>query len=90
MSQEPLTNENGEVRELTADDMKLFKPTYEVLPPEILAVLPVLDRGTHKARQKISATVWFDADILEYFRATGQNWQTRINEALREHVVAHQ
>jgi hypothetical protein len=52
MSQEPLTNENGEVRELTADDMKLFKPTYKVLPPEILAVLPVLDRGTTQSTAK--------------------------------------
>ncbi len=86
MNQEPLTNENGEVRELTADDMKLFKPTSEVLPPETLAVLP----RPHKARQKVSTTVRFDADILEYFRATGQDWQTRINEALREYVASHQ
>ena len=28
----PLTNQDGEVRELTADDLRLFKPAHDVLP----------------------------------------------------------
>lgn len=32
----PLINANGEVRELTAADLRSFKPAAEVLPPELL------------------------------------------------------
>ncbi len=89
MNQKLLTNADGEVRELTADDMKLFKPTSEVLPPAILAVLPARGRPC-KAQTKVSTTVRFDADVLEYFRADGKGWQTRINDVLREYVSSHQ
>ncbi len=41
-------------------------------------------RGRPKAAEpKISTTIRLDADVLEAFRATGQGWQSRINEALR-------
>ena len=40
-------------------------------------------RGPQKAPRKILTTVRLDADVLEYFRATGPGFQTRINEALR-------
>ena len=36
----PLTDKDGEVRELTRDDLKKFKPAKDVLPKELLAVLP--------------------------------------------------
>ncbi len=36
----PLTNEEGEVRELTAADFRLFRPAHEVLPPEFVATFP--------------------------------------------------
>lgn len=83
MNQQPLIDEEGEVRELMTDDMKLFKPTPEVLPPEVLANLP-------DTKDKIATTVRFDADVLAYFRATGKDWQNRINEVLREYVTSHQ
>ena len=38
---------------------------------------------------KISETIFFDADILSAFRATGNNWQVRMNEALREWLHEH-
>ena len=41
---DPLIDEEGEVRELTADEMKLFAPIAEVLPPETVALLPVRGR----------------------------------------------
>ena len=33
---------------------------------------------------KVSTTIRFDADILEAFKATGDGWQTRMNDALKE------
>jgi uncharacterized protein (DUF4415 family) len=38
---------------------------------------------------KISETVFFDADILSAFQATGEMWQLRMNEALREWLHEH-
>ena len=44
-------------------------------------------RGRPKAEsRKISTTIRLDADVLEAFRASGQGWQSRINEALRQAV----
>jgi len=40
-------------------------------------------RGPQKAPTKVLTTVRLDADVLEYFRASGRGFQTRINEALR-------
>jgi len=88
MNQEPLISKDGEVRELTADDMHLFSSTSKVLPAELLSVLPTHGRP-RKEETKISTTVRFDADILKFFRAKGKGWQTRINDALKEYVASH-
>jgi len=41
-------------------------------------------RGPQRSPTKVSTTVRLDADVLEYFRATGPGYQTRINDALRQ------
>jgi uncharacterized protein (DUF4415 family) len=33
---------------------------------------------------KVSLTVRYDADIIEAFKAGGEGWQTRMNNALRD------
>jgi uncharacterized protein (DUF4415 family) len=38
------------------------------------------------ARPKAALTVRVDADALDAFKASGQSWQTRINDLLREAV----
>ena len=88
MNRKPLTDEDGEVRELAQDDIKLFKPSAEVLPPEHFETLTKRGRP-RKAQPKKSTTVRLDPEVLEYFRATGKGWQTRLNEVLREYVISH-
>jgi uncharacterized protein (DUF4415 family) len=39
--------------------------------------------------QKVIATIEYDADIISAFRAAGNNWQVRMNEALREWLQEH-
>ena len=34
--------------------------------------------------EKIAVSIRIDRDVLEYFKAGGPGWQTRINEALRK------
>ena len=48
----PLIDANGEVRELTAADLRRFKPAAEVLPPELLKVMGIKPRGPQKAPTK--------------------------------------
>jgi uncharacterized protein (DUF4415 family) len=68
------------------------KPATEVLAeifgPEDAAELlkPKTCRGAQKSSRKMLTTIRLDADILEAFKASGPGWQTRINEALREHL----
>jgi uncharacterized protein (DUF4415 family) len=83
----PLTDKDGEVRELRAEDIRDMRPAREVLPPELLAVLPKRrpgQRGPGKRPVKEQVTLRLDPDVLERFRATGPGWQSRINDALRK------
>lgn len=86
MSNKPLTDEAGEVRELTAADLKRMKPASDVLPAELVAVLPKRkpgQRGPAKRATKESVTLRLDPDVMEHFRGTGPGWQSRINETLK-------
>jgi hypothetical protein len=39
MKRKPLIDEDGEVRELTEEDLRAFRPSSEVLSPELYAIL---------------------------------------------------
>jgi len=41
------------------------------------------------AENKQQITLRLDADVIEFFRATGRRYQSRINAALREYVNAN-
>ena len=42
-------------------------------------------RRDQKSRAKVPATIRFDADVLTaLIQASGREWQTRVNDALRE------
>ena len=38
---------------------------------------------------KIPVKINYDADVLEWFRSFGKGYQTRMNMALREYMLAH-
>ncbi len=88
----PLTDKNGEVRELTTEDFKHFKPAAEVLPAELVAVLPKRrpgQRGPGKRPAKEAVNIRLAPEVVEAFRAMGRGWQTRINDVLREWLKEH-
>ena len=60
-----LTNKGGEVRELTADDLRMFKSAKEVLPQSLQKKLGV--RGPQKAPKKIATTIRLSAEVFETF-----------------------
>ncbi|MDR3481941.1 MAG: BrnA antitoxin family protein [Burkholderiaceae bacterium] len=46
-------------------------------------------RGPQKQPTKIAVTVRYSPEVVEYFKATGDGWQTRMNDALRDYVEQH-
>ncbi len=83
----PLTDAEGEVRELTAEDLRHFKPAADVLPPAVARKIGV--RGPQKAATKDRITIRLSHDVVERFRATGDGWQTRVDAALKDWLKRH-
>jgi uncharacterized protein (DUF4415 family) len=74
--------------ELGQDWFDKARPASEVLPPELLAVLPKKPMGRPRVpHPKAPLTMRVDADVLEALRSSGQGWQTRVNALLREAVA---
>jgi len=91
MGNTPLTNDEGEVRELTAADIRHGRPAAKALPdllaPDLAATLLKRrpgQRGPQKAPPKAQITLRLDPDLIDYFKAGGSGWQTRINDTLRK------
>ena len=86
-SRPPLTDEDGEVRELEAEDFEHFRPMRDVFP-EIVGAFEKArgQRGAQKNPTKDRIGLRLDRAVVDYFRATGPGWQTRINDVLAEHV----
>ena len=78
----PLIDSKGEVRALTAADMKRFRPVREVLPHTLLAKLKV--RGPQKAPVKERITIRLSPEVVQQFRKTGDGWQARVDAALKD------
>ncbi len=83
----PLTDNHGEVRELTAADIKRMRPAHEVFPTSLRAKLGV--RGPQRAPTKQRITIRLSPDVVEQFRATGDGWQTRVDAALQDWLKSH-
>ena len=46
-------------------------------------------RGPGKKAKKVLLSVRYSPEVVEYFKATGEGWQTRMDEALKEWVESH-
>jgi uncharacterized protein (DUF4415 family) len=48
-----------------------------------------IGRPLSKSPLKVPVTMRLDADVVNYFKASGRGWQTRINEILRTWSQTH-
>jgi len=90
MSKQPLTDKDGEVRELTLAEIKRMRPAKEVLPPALYTMIINRkrgQRGKQKAPTKNQVTLRLDPEVTAFFKATGSGWQTRINDMLKNIVM---
>ena len=85
----PLIDKEGEVRELTAADLRTFKPATEVLPLNLQKTLGMRVRGPQKSPTKVSTTIRLSNDVIQAFRATGDGWRTRVDAALKDWLKTH-
>jgi uncharacterized protein (DUF4415 family) len=46
-------------------------------------------RGPQKRPTKVSVTIRYSPEVVAYFKATGDGWQTRMDTVLREYVAEH-
>jgi uncharacterized protein (DUF4415 family) len=99
MLQTPMIDKDGEVRELTAEDFKQFRPIREFFEErwgaeKTHAFLAASERrvgvrGKQKAPTKVQVALRLPEEVVTYFKASGKGWQTRIGTILREYIASH-
>ena len=85
--------------ELTDEELSQMKPLKEVMPPEFVnmvlthqhqmeaqGLMKPRTRGKQKTPTKQSVTIRLSPEVIAAFKATGQGWQTRINDALLQYI----
>lgn len=87
MNKKPLTDQDGEVRELNEEDVRMFRPIAEA-EPELLHKIKrgVGQRGPQKAPRKVPISIRVSKEVADYFRESGAGWQTRIDDILKDYV----
>lgn len=92
MKKSSLTDKSGEVRELTLEDMRVMRAAKEVLPSDLVDILPKRkrgQRGVQKHPTKVALTLRYSVEVVNYFKSTGAGWQTRMDAALKEWIHEH-
>ncbi len=71
--------------ELTEEELRNAKPFAEVFPE--LAESIRRSRGPQKAPTKVAVSIRLSQDVLAYYKAQGEKWQSRIDADLRKIVA---
>jgi uncharacterized protein (DUF4415 family) len=82
-----------DARELSDDELRRMRPVREMFAERVGATAAdtLLKRRGRPLAEVIKEAISLrcDCDLVEAFRSTGDGWQTRINEALREYATSH-
>lgn len=70
--------------ELTAERAAKLRPASEVFPEYILAQFARAPGRPRSPSPKVQTTLRLDAEIIDFYKAGGPGWQSRINAALRK------
>ncbi|MHB0952857.1 MAG: BrnA antitoxin family protein [Allorhizobium sp.] len=72
--------------ELTAEQIARMKPFREVFPELAEKIDKKLGGRPKSDNPKRAISIRLDAEVIERFKASGEGWQSRMNEALRKAV----
>jgi uncharacterized protein (DUF4415 family) len=78
-------DEVSDVPELTDEELAQAKPFAEMFPE--LAASIKRARGKQKAPTKVLISLRVDREVVAAYRATGVNWQSRMNAALKTAIA---
>lgn len=82
----PTAEENAAINAGIASD----PDTRELSEDEFKQLKPIRPRGRPMGSgRKVQLTVRFDTEVVDEFRKSGDGWQTKMNDALREWLQAH-
>lgn len=82
-----LTDKDGEVRELTDDDVARMGRMVDVLPEALQRTIG--QRGKQHAPTKVKTSIRLSPEVVEHFKAEGDGWQRRIDKALKQYIREH-
>ena len=82
-NRKPLIDQDGEVRELTAQDAAESVPFSALPAAERKVLLNLRRRGPQKTPRKVPISIRLSPDVAEGLRATGNGWQGRADKVLR-------
>ena len=69
-----------------------MKSMSEVLPVELVDLIQKRERGQRgkqKTPLKILVTARYSKEVVDYFKAEGRGWQTRMDEVLKSWIQKH-
>lgn len=91
-----IKTKSGRILELPSPEEDAQITAAALTDPDNLPLTDEELRQFKKARgrpqgsgKKEQVTLRLDTDILDQFKATGNGWQTRINDALRDWIKQH-
>jgi uncharacterized protein (DUF4415 family) len=73
--------------EWTAADFKRARPAIEVVPNIVATYRKRLGRPPEGTGTKVQVTLRLDPAVIAHFKATGEGWQSRINETLARAIA---
>ncbi|MCW6512304.1 BrnA antitoxin family protein [Lichenifustis flavocetrariae] len=91
MPKQPLTDKDGEVRELTAADFEHARPIAEAAPGMIEAMQRFkkrVGRPSQADTPKVHVGFRMAADVVDGIKATGKGYNARVEQVLREALAS--
>ncbi len=83
----PTAQENAAINAGIASD----PDTRELSVEEFKQLQPIKPRGRPLGSgRKVQLTVRFDTEVVDEFKKSGDGWQTKMNDALRDCLQTHQ
>ena len=79
-------NEHSTARDFDPDDAPDLSENDW---PEKFAKAKVRRGRPPVSKPKVSTTIRLSPEVIDYFKAGGRGWQTRIDEALRDWIGKH-